>query len=123
MKLRMTLLTLFFILAGTGLVAFLLHGYVFSIYEVTLTEVSKVVKAGDTVEITVVPINGLGFRPPLRKAPFELEFRKGEALAEPAGGSTSEGSVKLKCLKPGRVEVLVIPEHALKPTIVEFEIK
>lgn len=123
MKLRMTLLTLFFILAGTGLVAFLLHGYVFSIYEVTLTEVPKVVKAGDTVKITVVPMNGLGFRPPLRKAPFELEFRKGEALAEPAGGSTSEGSVKLKAVQTGKVEVLVVPKHALKPSLIEFEIK
>lgn len=123
MKLKMTLLALFFILAGAGLVAFLLHGYVFSIYEVTLNEVPKVVISGDTVEITVIPINGLGFRPPLRTAPFRMEFRQGEGLTAPAGGSTSEGSVKLKCLKTGRVEVLVIPEHALKPTMIEFEIK
>lgn len=123
MKLKMTLLTLFFILAGTGLVAFLLHGYVFSIYEVTLNEVPKEVKTGDTVEIVVVPINGLGFRPPLRTAPFRMEFRQGEGLIESAGGDTSEGSVKLKCQKPGRVEVFVIPEHALKPTMIEFEIK
>lgn len=119
----MTPLTLFIILACVGLVAFLLHGYVFSIYEVTIAEVPKVVKAGDTVEITVVPMNGLGFRPPLRKAPFELEFRKGEALAEPAGGSTSEGSVKLKAVQTGKVEVLVVPKHALKPSLIEFEIK
>ncbi len=123
MKLKMTFFTVFIILAGLVLVAFLLHGYVFSIYEVTLTDVPKVVKTGDTVVIIVVPVNGLGFRPPLRKAPFRLEFREGETLTEPAGGNTSEGSMKFKAVKPGRVEVLVIPEHALKPSIIEFEIK
>ncbi len=123
MKPKMTFFTVFIILACLGLVAFLLHGYVFSIYEVTLTVVPKEVKAGDTVEITVVPMNGLGFRPPLRKAPFQIEFREGESLTEPAGGSTSEGSVRLKAVKSGSVEVLVIPEHALKPSLIEFEIK
>ncbi len=119
----MSFLTLFLILSCLGLVAFLLHGYLFSIYEVTIADVPKVVKAGDTVEITVVPMNGLGFRPQLRKAPFRMEFRQGEGLTAPVAGSTSEGSVKLKAIAPGRVELLVVPEHALKPSLIEFDIK
>lgn len=123
MRTRMTLAIVSFTIVAVAVIAFLLHGYIFSIYEVTLADVPKEVKMGDTVEIAVVPINGLGFRPPLRKAPFKLEFRSGAGLIEPSGGSISEGPVKLKCVKPGKVELLVVPEHALKPTIIEFEIK
>jgi len=123
MKTKMTLTIVSFTIVAVAVIAFLLHGYLFSIYEVTLVEVPKEVKRGDTVEIAVVPINGLGFRPPLRKAPFKLEFRSGAGLIEPAGGSILEGQLKLKCVKPGKVELLVVPEHALKPSIIEFEIK
>ncbi len=123
MRTRMTFIIVSFTIVAVAVIAFLLHGYLFSIYEVTLAEVPKEVKTGDTVTIEVVPVNGLGFRPPLRKTSFKLEFRSGAGLTESAGGSNLEGLVKLKALKPGKVELLVVPEHALKPSIVEFEIK
>jgi hypothetical protein len=113
----MTITAAIFVFLGILLITFLSHAYLFSIYEVTISEVPKELAVGDTVTITVTPINALGFKPPFRSCPFEVSVIKGDKLLQ----KIEPG--KYLATSPGEVELLIKPKYALKPSPVSFLIR
>mgnify|MGYP007072821547 CR=1 FL=1 len=123
MNRNMSIFLIFLISATILAVVFLLHSFIFSIYEVTYNSVEKDPKTGDEVTITAIPINGTGFRAPLRDAPFKYEISEGSKLIIVLKDESQSGSLVLKFTGTGDVKILVTPEHALKPTLFEFRVQ
>lgn len=123
MKISMNMFVVAAIIAIFLIMAFLLHSFVFSIYEVTLSPVKNEIKIDDTITISANAVNGLGFRPPFRDAPFTYEIREGLGLLKIEKDESFTGSLSLKFTSPGEIKILVTPKHALKPTLFEFTVK
>lgn len=102
------------------IISFLIFNYYFSIYEVTFEKVSEKVKIGDSVTISLTPINGAGTKVPFRTSPFEIKFIEGESAVEIVSDKSTDGEFVFKVTSPGNIKLLVTPKHALKPTIFEI---
>ena len=118
----MSLLIVLSVTAVILITAFLLHSYVFSIYETVFDPIGKEFKSGDTITITTRPINGFGFKAPLRTSPFKYEIKEGPELFIVVKDESPSGNLVLKFTDTGDVKILVSPEHALKPTLFEFRV-
>lgn len=119
----MSLLFVFSLIAVILMTAFLLHSYVFSIYETVFDPLGKEFKEGDTITIATRPVNGLGFKAPLRTSSFKYEISEGSKLIIVLKDESQSGSLVLKFTGTGDVKILVTPEHALKPTLFEFRVQ
>jgi hypothetical protein len=102
------------------IISFLIFNYYFSIYEVTFGKVPEKVKIGDSVTISLTPINGAGTIVPFRTSPFEIKFIEGESIIKVVDDKSAEGEFIFKTTSPGNIKLLVTPKHALKPTIFEI---
>jgi hypothetical protein len=102
------------------IISFLIFNYYFSIYEVTFGKVPEKVKIGDSVTISLTPINGAGTKVPFRTSPFEIKFIEGESTVKIIDDKSTEGEFIFKTTSPGNIKLLVTPKHALKPTIFEI---
>ncbi len=102
------------------IISFLLFNYYFSIYEVTFGKVPEKVKIGDSVTISLTPINGAGTIVPFRTSPFEIKFIEGESILKVVDDKSAEGEFVFKTTSPGNIKLLVTPKHALKPTMFEI---
>ncbi len=99
---------------------FLVFNYYFSIYEVTFGKVPERVKTGDSVTISLTPINGAGTKVPFRTSPFEIKFLEGESKIKVTNDKSDRGEYIFKVTSPGKIKLLVTPKHALKPTMFEI---
>lgn len=122
MKRKMNFVLIFSIIAIILIVAFLLHSFVFSIYEVTFGETKKEYNIGAEVTIATNPINGMGSRAPLRDAPFTFEIQLGKEFIKVIKDESKLGNLVLKFTGAGKIKILIIPDHALKPTLFEFSV-
>lgn len=102
------------------IISFLIFNYYFSIYEVTFGKVSERVKIGDSVTITLTPINGAGKKVPFRTSPFEIKFLEGESIIKVVDDKSAEGEFIFKTTSPGEIKLLVTPKHALKPSMFDI---
>lgn len=102
------------------IISFLIFNYYFSIYEVTFGSVPKMVKIGDSVTISLTPVNGAGTKVPLRTSPFEIKFVEGESIIKVVNDKSTEGEFIFKATSTGNIKLLVTPKHALKPTLFEI---
>ncbi len=102
------------------IISFLIFNYYFSIYEVTFGKVPEKVKIGDSVTISLTPINGAGTKVPFRTSPFEIKFIEGESTIKTVVDNSTEGEYIFKVTSPGNIKLLVTPKHALKPTLFEI---
>lgn len=101
------------------LFAFILHNYVFSIYETAVGQSRSSLSADGISEavITAVPLNGLGFRAPFRKAETEFVIEEGRELVEVIKKDKANGELRLRAkFEAGKVVILVRPKFALLPT-------
>ncbi|MBK7868638.1 MAG: hypothetical protein IPJ75_17490 [Ignavibacteriales bacterium] len=102
------------------IISFLIFNYYFSIYEVTFGKVPEKVKIGDSVTISLTPVNGAGTKVPFRTSPFEIKFIEGESTVKVINDKSAEGEFIFKTTSPGNIKLLVTPKHALKPTLFEI---
>lgn len=104
--------------------AFLMH-YIFGIYEVIYQVDHKQLYADteSTAEITVVPLNALGFRAPLRKAPAQFWFIEGAGLVDVVTEDRESGLLRLRAKNgTGIVIIKVKAKHSLLPSLIEIKI-
>lgn len=78
------------------------------------------VKIGDSVTISLTPINGAGTKVTFRTSPFEIKFIEGESIIKVVDDKSAEGEFIFKTTSPGNIKLLVTPKHALKPTMFEI---
>lgn len=99
--------------------------YVTNIYEVTFNISTYKLYADNTSQciIETVPMNGLGFKAPLRNSSTNFEVRIGRDLVEILRNDYENGTLIIKAKdKTGKVEIYCKSIHALLPSIFEIEI-
>ncbi|MBI2420107.1 MAG: hypothetical protein HYV28_19775 [Ignavibacteriales bacterium] len=101
------------------ILAFLLHNYVFSIYETRiLADKEELFADGHSqIQIMAEPINGLGFKAPFRSAQAAFTLEEGSELVDIVRKSEADGVLILKAkYATGKVVVMIKPRYAMFPT-------
>lgn len=99
--------------------AFLLHNYVFSIYETRILADREELFADGHSQIQIIaePINGLGFKAPFRSQQTAFNIEAGSELVDVVRKSETDGVLILKAkYATGKVVVMVKPRYAMFPT-------
>ena len=105
-----------------GLLAYM---NIFNIYEVTIrVEPNEIFEDNQSViTITAVPLNSFGKKVPFRDVNAKFEISEGKELVTVLKKDEKKGILILKSTnKTGRVEIIVISDKSLLPTIVDFTI-
>lgn len=103
--------------------SFLLHNYIFSIYETKFTVSSNELYADgkSQIVITAIPVNGLGFRAPFRDANTVFSIEQGTELVDIISNDRAKGVLVIRGkFVPGQVSILAKPKYAMFPT--RFEV-
>lgn len=104
----------------------LIYMYMFNIYEVTIKVEPEEVFADNqsVITITAVPLNSFGKKVPFRNVSATFEITEGNKLVTILKKDELNGVLTLKSgNNTGRVEIIVVSEKSLLPTIIEFTIK
>jgi len=105
-----------------GLLAYM---NIFNIYEVTIRVEPNEIFADNqsVITITAVPLNSFGKKVPFRDVKAKFEISEGKELVTVLKKDEKKGILILKSTnKTGRVEIIVISDKSLLPTIVDFTI-
>ena len=100
--------------------------YVFNIYEVEYDVNPKGLYADNqsTLTIKTIPLNGFGWKAPLRSAPAEFEVREGAELIDIIKTDNENGIITIRAKdKPGKVSIYVKSKFSLLPTVFDIMIE
>lgn len=113
----------FLVITTILILAFAVHQYIFSIYEVTYNVSGYKLYADNqsTVTIQAVPVNALGFIPPFRNSNTVFEIKEGNDLIEIVESNYETGKFVIKAKDlTGVVIIHAKSKYALLPS--SFEI-
>lgn len=99
--------------------------YIFNIYEIDLqVNRTKIYADGQsTIKIETIPINGFGFKTPIRKSFTKFEITEGKGLIDIIKKDERNGIIILRAKYAiGKVVIKVKAKHSLFPSIIEVDI-
>jgi hypothetical protein len=108
---------------GAIFIGFLLHNYVFSIYETVFHQTGdRLYPDGRSkISITAVPINALGLKALFRSANTQFTIEEGADLVDVIENDEAKGVITIQAkMLSGKVVIYARPKYALFPT--RFEI-
>jgi hypothetical protein len=107
------------------LIILLIYHYIFNIYETTIETVPENLFAcsRSAVNISINPINALGFKIPFRKISGSFKIIEGRDLVEIVKEDDKEGrlSLRAKC-RTGKIVIYVKSKFSFLPSLVEINI-
>lgn len=116
---------IFIVIILLMVIAFLVYNYVFNIYEVNYEVSTKEIFADNqfVVKINVFPVNGLGFKAPLRKLDVKFYITEGKELIDIVKLDEEYGQIILKAKnQTGKVVIKFKSKYSLFPSVVEINI-
>jgi hypothetical protein len=122
MKIILTFILFFIVLVLAG---FILHYFIFSIYEVKIIVEPKVVFADPSTEIKVTakPINAMGWEVPLRTVKTRFKILEGNDLVTIKLVDEENGFILLQSIGIiGKVGIYIDSEYSLFPSYIEVQI-
>ncbi len=108
------------------IVLWIIHHYIFNIYEVTYTSSPDDIFADNLTEIKIEtnPINALGWSVPFRSVESNFEIIEGIDLVEVIEHNNTKGFIKLKVKKlHGIVVARAKSKYSLLPALIEVRIQ
>lgn len=105
---------------------FLFYQYIIKVYESTIEVEPEHLFADNqsTLKITVIPLNGFGWKALFRNSPAEFEIVEGKALVEVVLEDNESGEIILKAKsETGKIVVRIKSKHSLLPMMVEVFIQ
>jgi len=122
MKIIKTFILLFIILVIVG---FSIHYFIFSIYEVNIVVNPEVVFADPStkINVTVKPINALGWNVPFRTVKAKFKILEGDNLVIINSVNEENGFILLQSIgTEGKVGIYIDSEYSLFPSYIEIQI-
>jgi len=99
--------------------------YIFNIYETIIETQPKNLFADSqsVVNISIYPVNALGFKVPFRKICGNLEITEGKDLVDIIKEKDKNGSLSLRAKnRTGKIVIYVKCKYSLLPSLVEINI-
>jgi hypothetical protein len=121
-KIGIKLLAVTIFLIATG---YILHYFIFSIYEINIISEPKTVFAGQPSEIKIYakPINAMGWDVPFRTVKAKFRIMKGNDLVTVLYVDEENGFILLRTKGiEGKVEIYIDAEYSLFPSYFEIHI-
>ena len=122
MEIIKTFILFFIVLVLAG---FILHYFIFSIYEVKIVVKPREVFADPSTEIkvTVKPINAMGWEAPFRSVKTKFKILEGNDLVMIKLVDEENGFILLKSVgTEGKVGIYIDSEYSLFPSYIEVQI-
>ncbi len=122
MEIIKTFILFFIVLVLAG---FILHYFIFSIYEVKIVVKPKEVFADPSTEIkvTVKPINAMGWEVPFRTVKTKFKILEGNDLVTIKSVDEENGFILLQSVgTEGKVGIYIDSEYSLFPSYIEVQI-
>ncbi len=122
MKIIKTFILFFIVLVLAG---FILHYFIFSIYEVKIVVKPKEVFADPSTEIKVTakPINAMGWEVPFRTVKTKFKILEGNDLVTIKLVDEENGFILLQSIgTEGKVGIYIDSEYSLFPSYIEVQI-
>jgi hypothetical protein len=122
MKITKIFILLFIILVLAG---FILHYFIFSIYEINIVVKPKEVfaDASTEIQVTVVPINAMGWDVPFRTVNAKFKILEGTSLVTTKIVNEEDGFILLQSTgTEGKVGIYIDSKYSLFPSYIEVQI-
>ena len=122
MEIIKTFILFFIVLVLAG---FILHYFIFSIYEVKIVVKPKEVFADPSTEIKVTakPINAMGWEVPFRTVKTKFKILEGNHLVTIKSVDEENGFILLQSVgTEGKVGIYIDSEYSLFPSYIEVQI-
>jgi hypothetical protein len=122
MKITKIFILLFIILVLAG---FILHYFIFSIYEINIVVKPKEVfaDASTEIQVTVVPINAMGWDVPFRTVNAKFKILEGTSLVTTKIVNEEDGFILLQSTgTEGKVGIYIESKYSLFPSYIEVQI-